>query len=71
MPFEAVKLSKQSPAFRNERVVWLKNTDEKNVVTFLGEDDRNQFLVAMTFANRPGATAVEVANVHELFEKRL
>jgi glycosidase len=62
---DLIKLRKQSPAFRNDRIVWLKNADEKNVVTFLREDDRDQFLVAINFSNRPGVGGVEVANAAE------
>ena len=62
---DLIKLRKQSPAFRNNRIVWLKNSDEKNVATFLREDEREQYLVAVNFSNRPGAAAVDVANPSE------
>jgi glycosidase len=62
---DLIKLRKQSPAFRNDRVAWLKNADEKNIVTFLREDEHDQFLVAINFANRPGVGSVDIANAAE------
>jgi len=62
---ELIKLRKQSPAFRNTGIAWLKNANEKNVVTFLREDENEQFLVAVNFSNRPAEAAVEVANAAE------
>ncbi len=59
---DLIKLRKQSAAFRNDRVVWLKNADEKNIVTFMREDEHDQFLVAINFANRPGVGSVDIAN---------
>jgi cyclomaltodextrinase len=59
---DLAKLRKQSPAFRNNRLVWLKNTDEKNVVTFLREDEREQFVVVINLSNRPANAGVEVPN---------
>ena len=59
---DLIKLRKQSPAFRNNRVTWLKNADDKNVVTFLREGDNEQFLVAINLSNRPASAAVEVPN---------
>jgi glycosidase len=62
---DLIKLRRQSSAFHNDRIIWLKNADEKNVVTFLREDVQDQFLIAINFANRPGAAAVEVAHASE------
>jgi glycosidase len=62
---DLAKLRKQSPAFRNDRLVWLKNSDEKNVVTFLREDEREQFVVAINLSNRPASAGVEVPNSTE------
>ena len=62
---ELIKLRKQLPAFSNSKVIWLKNADEKNVVTFLREDETEQFLVAVNLSNRPVSAAVDVAKAGE------
>jgi cyclomaltodextrinase len=62
---DLAKLRKQSPAFRNDRVVWLKNADEKNVVTFLREDEHEQFVVVINLSNRPANAGVEISNSSE------
>ena len=62
---DLIKLRKQSPAFRNHQVAWLKNTDDKNVVTFLREDEREQFVVVINLSSRPVQAGVEVPNAAE------
>jgi len=62
---DLITLRKQSPAFRNNRVTWLKNSDDKNIVTFLREDDTEQFVVVINFSNRPLTAEVEVPHAAE------
>ncbi|MDD5139954.1 MAG: alpha-amylase family glycosyl hydrolase [Verrucomicrobiales bacterium] len=57
---DLIKLRQQSPAFCNDRVTWLKNTDQKNVVTFMREDAHEQFVVVINFSNHPAKAGVEV-----------
>lgn len=57
---DLIKLRQQSPAFRTDRVIWLKNTDPKSVVTFLREDEHEQFVVVINFSNQPVRAGVEV-----------
>src|SRR5712671_3041484 len=59
---ELIQLRQQSPAFRNDRVTWLKNTDQKSVVTFLREDAHEQFVVVINFSNHPSNAGVDVPN---------
>lgn len=59
---DLIKLRQQSPAFRNDRVVWLKNTDEKNVLTFTRSDEHEQFVVVINFSNRPVNAGVDVTD---------
>ncbi|MGN6642340.1 MAG: alpha-amylase family glycosyl hydrolase [Verrucomicrobiota bacterium] len=68
---ELIKLRKQSPAFRSTEVTWLNNAEEKNVVTFLREDETEQFLIAINLSNRPAGAAVEVANAAEFSALRI
>jgi cyclomaltodextrinase / maltogenic alpha-amylase / neopullulanase len=59
---DLIRLRQQSPAFRTDRVVWLKNTDEKNVVTFLREDEHQQFVVVINFCNYPVNAGIDAVS---------
>jgi glycosidase len=59
---DLIKLRRQSPAFHNDLVIWLKNTDEKSVITFMREDEGEQYVVAINFSNHPANARVEVSN---------
>lgn len=59
---DLIKLRQQSPAFRNDHVTWLKNTDQKSLVTFLREDEHEQFVVVINFSSQPINASVEMAN---------
>lgn len=54
-----IGLRKQYPCFSNHEVVWLRNSDENDVVTFMRQDDRDQFIVAINFSNRPVSAEVQ------------
>lgn len=60
-----IQLRRQYPAFRNDRVVWLHNSDESNLVTFMRLDERDEFVVVINFSNRPRVGAVEVMHDQE------
>jgi cyclomaltodextrinase len=59
---DLIKLRKQYAPFRNDRVVWLRNSDEANLVTFMRRDEKDEFVVAVNFSNRPLVGWVEVMN---------
>ena len=48
-----IQLRKQNPAFRTFNVLWLHNSSESTLVTYLRADDKDEFLVAINFSNRP------------------
>jgi len=50
---ELIQLRKQNPAFRTPSVQWLHNSCETSLVTYLRADEKDSFLVAINFANRP------------------
>ncbi len=52
-------------AFRNDLVIWLRNSDEANLVTFLRLDEKDEFVVAVNFSNRPIVGWVEVMHDQE------
>jgi cyclomaltodextrinase len=57
-----IELRKQNPAFCNNRVIWLRNSDETNLVTIMRSDDKDEFVVVINFSNRPVSGSVEVQN---------
>ena len=59
---ELIRLRQRSPAFCNDRVVWLKSTDPQNIVTFMREDEHEQFVVVINFSSRPAQAVAEVPN---------
>jgi glycosidase len=60
-----IKLRGQYVAFRNDRVVWLHNSDEANLVTLMRIDDNDEFVIVINFSNRPLAGRVEVPHDQE------
>jgi glycosidase len=60
-----IKLRKQSPAFHNDKVVWLHNSDEANLVTLMRLDNKDEFVIAINFSNRPLTGWVEVLHEKE------
>ena len=59
------KLRQQYPAFRNERVIWLRNSEEANLVTLMRLDSKDEFVVVINFSNRPITGWVEVQHDRE------
>jgi cyclomaltodextrinase len=60
-----IRLRKDNPAFRNDKVVWLHNSDEANLVTLMRMDDKSEFVVIINFSNRPATGWVEVMHDQE------
>jgi len=58
-------LRKQYPAFKNDTVTWLPNSDPANLVTFSRQDDKDQFVIIINFSNRPLAGSVDVKNAQD------
>ena len=58
-------LRKEHRAFRNDRVVWLKNSNENNLVTFMRREGQEEFVVVINLSNRPEMGSVEVMNDQE------
>jgi glycosidase len=57
-----ITLRRNHPALRRGETVWLRNSDEQRVVSFLRRDGTEELLVAINLSNRPFAGIVEVAN---------
>jgi glycosidase len=59
------RLRQQYTAFRNDRVIWLHNSDEANLVTLMRLDNKDEFVVVINFSNRPITGWVEVQHDRE------
>jgi cyclomaltodextrinase len=55
-----IALRKENTAFRNDKVVWLHNSDEANLVTLMRVDERSEFVTVINFSNRPITGWVQV-----------
>ena len=59
---DLIQLRRQYPALRTDNVQWLHNSDESRLVTFLRNDDKDEFLVIINFSNRPLDGRVDLKN---------
>lgn len=59
---DLIKLRKQHAAFRNDKVVWLRNSAESDLVTFMRLDGKDEFVVVVNLSSRPVTGFVEVQN---------
>ena len=57
---DLIQLRKRNAAFRTADVQWLHNSSEATLVTYLRADDKDEFLVAINFSNRPLESQVDL-----------
>jgi glycosidase len=62
---DLIRLRRQFAAFRNDRVIWLANSNEADLVTLMRLDERDEFVAVVNLANRPHVGWVEVLNSQE------
>lgn len=62
---DLIKLRKANGAFCNDRLIWLHNSDEANLLAFMRLDEKNEFVVLINFSNRPLVGWVEVMHAAE------
>src|SRR5208337_1087856 len=62
---DLIKLRQGNGAFRNDRVIWLRNSQETDLVTFMRLDAQQEFVVVINFSNRPLVGWVEVMHDQE------
>lgn len=58
-----IQFREQNPALCGNHLEWVHNSDEKNLVTFLRADEKDQFLVAINFSNRPANGRVDLKDI--------
>ncbi len=66
-----IGLRKQYPALREGQVVWLPNSDGLSLVTFMRRDNKDEFVVAINFSNRPITGTIDVKNAQDFKPVRL
>lgn len=59
---DLIKLRKQFAPFRNDRVIWLRNSDDATLVTLMRLDERDEFVIVINLSSRPATGWVEVMN---------
>ena len=57
-----IQLRRQYPALQSQEVVWLHNSDEADVVSYLRADATDKLLVVINFSNRPVTGKLELAD---------
>ncbi len=62
---ELIQLRKTYPAWRTDRVDWLRNSDEARLITFLRADDHDEFLVVINLSNQPLTGTVDLKTAAE------
>ena len=62
---DLIKLRKGYAPFRNDRVVWLRSSNDADLVTFMRLDSKDEFVIAINFSNRPVVGWVEVMHEQE------
>jgi cyclomaltodextrinase / maltogenic alpha-amylase / neopullulanase len=62
---DLIGLRKTYSTFHNDRVIWLKNSDENDLVTLMRLDGKDEFVVVINFSNRPVIGSVEVMHDQE------
>lgn len=59
---DLIRLRKQYAPFRNDRVIWLHNSHERDLLTFMRLDGKDEFVIVINFSNRTVTGFVEVRN---------
>ena len=70
LPFykQMIALRRAYPALCQGETVWLHNSDEARIVSYLRRASQQEFLVAVNLSNRPFTGVVEVANTVSFHE---
>jgi glycosidase len=57
-----IKLRKQNAAFYNGDVIWIQNTAPSEIVSYLRQDSKDEFLVLINLSSRRVTGSVELTN---------
>ena len=75
-PFRAIykdliRLRRQYPAFCNDRLTWLHNSNPTDLVSFLRQNTNDSFVVVVNFSNRPLSAKVDVEQAEQFKPLRI
>jgi glycosidase len=62
---DLIQLRRDYPAFTSGQLVWLPNSDQSKIVSFVRRDDKDEFVVVINFSNRPLIGTLKVDNAPE------
>jgi glycosidase len=65
---DLIEMRKHYPALTCGQLVWLTNSDPSKVVSFLRQDDKDEFVVVINFSNRPTTGTLTVEGAPEFKE---
>jgi cyclomaltodextrinase len=65
---DLIELRKHYPALTSGQLVWLTNSDPSRIVSFLRQDDKDEFVVVINFSNRPTTGTLTVEGAPEFRE---
>ncbi len=57
---DLIELRRQYPALTSGQLTWLPNSESSKVVSFLRQDDKDEFVVVINFSNRPSTGSLTV-----------
>jgi glycosidase len=57
---DLIELRRQYPALTSGQLIWLNNTDPAKVISFMRQDDKDEFVVVINFSNRPATGTLTV-----------
>ena len=62
---DLVRLRKQFAPLRNDRVVWLRNSNEADLVSIMRLDEKDELVILINLSNRPQVGWAEVQNANQ------
>ena len=65
---DLIEMRKRYPALSSGQLIWLTNSDPAKIVSFLRQDDKDEFVVVVNFSNRPASGTLTVDGAPEFKE---
>jgi glycosidase len=62
---DLIQLRKKHDALRTGRLIWLRNSNEADLVSYLRLDGKDEFVVVVNLSSRPVVGSVEVMNAQQ------
>jgi glycosidase len=62
---DLIKIRKQYPAFRTDKVTWVNNSDDSELISFLRSDGKDEFLVTINLSSRPITAKLDVGRTDD------